>query len=320
MRRLNFQMPDHILTGHDPRMDKLMNVEPSDDGVAQCKAQLIEEMALSEQERHSFTKTEFWIEDEPRTVYQRALQALNDGQVPYILSGAFAIHHYTGIYRETKDLDLFFEPENVVAAARVLKEAGFRVHVEQPHWVAKATMGEYFVDMIYGIGNGLGLIDADWFRNSHPAILADQAVKVAPPEEMIWHRLFISERHRNDMADTIHLIYRLGGKLDWERLVARTGDHWPLLLCNLLQFRYIYPGFADYVPDGVLKSLLDRAEQRLGLKGNRDKVTRGTLMSLFSFQVDVKDWGFQDLRMEAITRTMQDPRIGRLIQDPVWEK
>src|SRR2546430_11154752 len=38
---------------------------------------------------------------------------------------------YTGIYRKTKDLDLFFEPSRVVDAARALRDAGFHVHLEQ---------------------------------------------------------------------------------------------------------------------------------------------------------------------------------------------
>jgi hypothetical protein len=40
-----------------------------------------------------------------------------------IVAGAYAIYEHTGIYRKTKDLDLFFEPSSVVAAARALRDA-----------------------------------------------------------------------------------------------------------------------------------------------------------------------------------------------------
>ena len=43
-------------------------------------------------------------------MYKRALEALNAAGVPYVVAGAYAIYEHTGIYRKTKDLDLFFEP------------------------------------------------------------------------------------------------------------------------------------------------------------------------------------------------------------------
>ena len=38
---------------------------------------------------------------------------------------------------------------------------------------------------------------------------------------MIWHRLFINERHRHDMSDVVHLVLCNGDELDWQRLVGR---------------------------------------------------------------------------------------------------
>src|SRR5829696_4709777 len=73
---------------------------------------------LSAEERKSLTHGDFWIPEEEREVYRRALQALNDAAVPYVVAGAYAIYEHTGIYRQTKDLDLFVEPGVVVPAAR----------------------------------------------------------------------------------------------------------------------------------------------------------------------------------------------------------
>ena len=89
--------------------------------------------------------------------------------LPYVVAGAYAIYEHTGIYRKTKDLDLFFEPSSVVAAARALRAAGFVTRLEDFHWLAKATMGDYFIDLIYGMGNGVALIDEDWIDHSRPA-------------------------------------------------------------------------------------------------------------------------------------------------------
>jgi len=92
---------------------------------------------LTPEERKSLTHGDFWIPDEEREVYKRALEAVNATGVPYVVAGAYAIYEHTGIYRKTKDLDLFFEPTAVIAAARALKEAGFVTRLEDPHWLRK---------------------------------------------------------------------------------------------------------------------------------------------------------------------------------------
>ncbi len=42
--------------------------------------------------------------------YVNALAVLAEANVPYLLGGAYALAHYTGIVRHTKDLDLFVRP------------------------------------------------------------------------------------------------------------------------------------------------------------------------------------------------------------------
>jgi hypothetical protein len=278
---------------------------------------------LSGEERKSVTHGEFWIPQEEREIYKRALGAMNAAGVPYVVAGAYAIYEHTGIYRQTKDLDLFCEPEVVPDAMRALKAAGFRTRLEQGHWLAKALDDPYFVDVIYGMGNGLALIDSDWYRHSKPAILAATPVRVAPPEELIWHRLFISERHRHDMADIAHLILIRGGEMDWQRLVTKTGEHWPLLLSQLEMFRYVYPGYRDQVPQEVLTELLDRARHEATLApataGEHD-TTRGTMISRFSFAIDVNEWGFQDLREESIRAMEQHPAVLAIEASAVWDE
>jgi len=278
---------------------------------------------LSHEELKSITHGDFWIPEEEREIYKRALGALNAAGVPYVVAGAYAIYEHTGIYRKTKDLDVFCEPSALIPAMRALREAGFRTCLEQPHWLAKAKDGKYFVDIIFGMGNGLALIDEDWYRHSAPAILAATQVRVAPAEELIWHRLFISERHRQDMADIAHLILCVGQKLDWKRLVEKTGDDWPLLLAQLQMFYYVYPGHRSRVPDWVLAELLDRARGEVGrtqVEGEGERMTRGTLISRFSFAIDVNEWGFRDPREAAIAEMLASPQIRAIEESDVWDE
>jgi hypothetical protein len=275
---------------------------------------------LTKEERESVTHGDFWIPEEEREKYKRALDALNRGGIPFVISGAYAIYEHTGIYRETKDLDLFVEPQQVIPAARVLSEAGFRMRLEQPHWLAKATLGEHFVDVIFGMGNGLALIDHDWYEHSAPAILAAKPVRVAPAEELLWHRLFISERHRQDMADIVHLILCRGDKLDWDRLLRKTGAHWPLLLAQLQVFSYVYPETTDRVPTRILHTLLGYAAQEAERPRSGEMMTRGTLISRFSFSIDVNEWRLRDLRDEAIRATEALPIIREIATSGVWDE
>ena len=140
-------------------------------------------------------------------------------------------------------------------AARALRNAGFATRLEDAHCLAKATIGEIYVDLIYGMGNGIAHIDEGWVRYGRPSILAATPVRVARAEELIWHRLFISERHRQDMSDIVHLILCLGDTLDWERIVRRTGENWPLLLAQLVMFNYVYAGHRSNVPHWVMDTL-----------------------------------------------------------------
>ena len=275
---------------------------------------------LSAEERKSLTHGDFWIPEEEREVYRQALQVLNDAGIPYVVAGAYAIYEHTGIYRQTKDLDLFVEPTYVIRAAGALRRAGFVMRLEDLHWLAKAFSGEHFVDLIYGMGNSVAFIDAEWHKHSRPGVLAAQPVRIAPPEELLWHRLFINERHRHDMSDVVHLILCVGDTLDWERLVARVGQHWPLLLAQLQIYSYVYPGYRSNIPAWVMEQLIEQARADAGRDEEEADVTRGTMISRFSFAIDVREWGFADPRGEMVRQARNQPVIREIAASDVWDQ
>jgi len=275
---------------------------------------------LSPEERKSLTHGDFWIPEEERDVYRRALEALNGASIPFVVAGAYAIYEHTGIYRQTKDLDLFVEPAVVISAARALHDAGFVLRLEELHWLAKGFMGEKFVDLIYGMGNGVAFVDDDWFTHSRSGVLAAQPVHIAPAEELIWHRLFINERHRHDMSDILHLLLCEGDTLDWKRLLSRVGEHWPLLLAQLQIFSYVYPGYRSNVPGWVAEQLTERARADSGRDEEDADVTRGTLISRFSFAIDVREWGFVDPRGETVRKARNHPAIREIANSTVWDQ
>jgi hypothetical protein len=276
-------------------------------------------LRLDAEEQKSVTHGEFWIPEAEREVYKRALRALNQAGVPYVVAGLYAIYHYTGIYRQTKDLDLFVEPRRVIDAARALKAAGFKVKLEQAHWIAKALIEHHQVDLIYGMGNGLSFVDERWYACSRPGILAAEQVRVAPPEELLWHRLFVSERHRSDMSDAVHLMFSRGPEMDWQRVLERVGNQWRLLFAQINLFDFAYPGHRSKVPRWVREELVQRTTDEIDAVGD-PAVCYGTLISRFSFSIDVNEWGMRDLRKEATTAARSLPIVQEIIASDVWDE
>jgi hypothetical protein len=279
-----------------------------------------ESSRMNADEQKSLTHGEFWIPETEREVYREALQTLNRAGVPYVVSGLYAINVYTGVYRETKDLDLLMEPTVVVAAAAALKAEGFRTVLEEPHWLAKGLKGAQ-VDLIFGMANGIGFIDEAWYTHSRPAILAATPVRVAPPEDLIWHRLFIGERHRFDMADVVHLILHLGRDLDWDRLLRRVEDDWRLLGSQIHFFDYVYPEHRDRIPDSVRDRIeaLSRSKRAVAPQGSAP-LCRGTMLSLYSFAIDVNEWGFEDARRQMVARVRSAPIVDEIRNAGIWDE
>ena len=73
--------------------------------------------------------------------------------MPYVVAGAFALQKHTGIWRDTKDLDLFLPAEVAAEALRHLEEEGFEIEISDPVWLAKAHRDGFYVDLITGMSN-----------------------------------------------------------------------------------------------------------------------------------------------------------------------
>src|SRR5215471_19981604 len=58
-------------------------------------------------------------------LYRRALLALQASQVPFLVGGAYALAHYTGIDRDTKDVDIFVHPSMCAHTLEVLRITGY---------------------------------------------------------------------------------------------------------------------------------------------------------------------------------------------------
>src|SRR5207248_4811578 len=92
---------------------------------------------------------------EQERAFRDALKLMNDAGLPYAVSGAFALHEHTGIWRNTKDLDVFLPTEHLLRALEHLKQNGFDTEVRDPIWLGKAWRDGYFIDLITGMSNAI---------------------------------------------------------------------------------------------------------------------------------------------------------------------
>jgi Nucleotidyl transferase of unknown function (DUF2204) len=238
---------------------------------------------------------------EQKELFREVLQLFNDRKVPYVVSGAFALQKHTGIYRDTKDLDLFLPAKYAVEALRYLAEDGFETEVCDPVWLAKAHRSDFFVDLITGMSNAVIVVDQSWIDRGSPTEIMGVPSRVLGPEELLASKLFVTRRERFDGADTVHVIYGTKGKLDWNRILQLAGEHWEVVLWTLVLFNYCYPANTDFVPRAVWDDLLGRFES--AIRNPSPKATfRGSLIDENMFAIDVSEWGLADLVNEYRAR------------------
>jgi hypothetical protein len=229
--------------------------------------------------------------------YQGVVRGLLQANVPFAISGGFAFHHHTGIWRTTKDLDLVTPPDAVPRAFEILVQEGFETYVQDPVWLAKARRGDYFVDLITGVGNATLAVEQSWIERAREAEVLGIRCKVLSAEEMIASKLFVTRRERFDGADIAHLLKACARSLDWGRLRKLTELHWQMLYWELVLFAYIYPAHTDDVPAQVWNELIERF-QRSVTTPQADQSFRGTLVDPKMFAIDVNEWGERDLYRE----------------------
>ena len=230
-----------------------------------------------------------------RLFYADTLRTLTDAKVPFVVGGAFALKHYAGIARGTKDLDVFLLRHDVPRALEALAAKGYTTDETFPHWLAKAWCGDHFVDLIYASANGLCPVDEEWFSAAVTVTIFGEPALLCPIEEMIWSKCFVMERERFDGADVYHLLAAKGESIDWKRLLARFGEQWRVLLGHLVFFSFVYPRERERVPEWVTDELLGRIAQARGAEAL--SVCNGTLLSREQYIVDITERGYADARL-----------------------
>jgi hypothetical protein len=234
---------------------------------------------------------------ETAAFYRRAIGILKGAGLPFLTGGAYALQHYTGVVRHTKDFDIFVRPADCQRVLDVFAAAGYRTELTFPHWLGKVYGDDDFVDVIFSSGNGVATVDDGWFEHAVDGEVLGEPVRFCPVEEMIWSKGFVLERERYDGADINHLLRARGRDLDWRRLLGRYGRHWRVLLSHLVLFGFVYPGERDAVPVWVLEELTGRLRREAVSPPSARRVCQGTLISREQYLTDLEEWGYEDARL-----------------------
>jgi hypothetical protein len=231
--------------------------------------------------------------------YRDTLDILEQERIPVLLGGAFAQEFYTGITRDTKDLDIFLRQSDLQHALAALNRKRYSTEITFSHWLGKAydRDGASFVDIIFNSGNGLCKVDDSWFAYAPPGEAFGKPVDFCPVEESIWQKSFIMERERYDGADIAHLLRAQGDRLDWHRLLQRFDQHWRVLMSYITLFGYIYPNERCKIPQWVQRQLAELFLRDIAGAASAERVCAGTFLSRSQYLVDIDEWGYRDLRI-----------------------
>lgn len=234
--------------------------------------------------------------DPGHAVYREALQALVNANIPFLVGGTFGFESYTGIVRDTKDLDLFVRPSDSARLLQCLADAGFNTELRFPHWLGKAWKHEQSIDVIFSSGNGLCTVDDGWFNHALPSVVLGIDVELTPAEEMLWSKAFVMERNRYDGADIAHLLRARISVLDWARLLSRFNRHWRVLYSHVVLFGFIYPEQRLRIPEWFMREMLRRMEQEMQCLPADRRVCQGTLLSWSQYLVHIEQGEYEDAR------------------------
>jgi hypothetical protein len=231
---------------------------------------------------------------EAEAFYSEVLQLMATSEIPFLVSGTYALASYTGIDRPTKDVDVFAKAGDTLKMLSYFRDHGFDVETVDERWLNRITRGKLFVDVITNMPTVTTHVTDDWFVDAPEAELFGAKVRLVPPTQFIWSKIFVQDHHRYDMADVAHMILKCHEKIDWKMLLSHMELYWEVLLMALLNFRFVYPSERHLVPRWLMEELLVRVNDQMMVKPPGKRVCRGRIFSPRDYGIDVDQWGFSE--------------------------
>lgn len=206
-----------------------------------------------------------FIPQEQWAAFRRAIQAVRDAGASFALGGGLAISFYTGLWRNTKDLDLYILPGDRERVIRAITGTGLRDYFDEHgydrSWIYRGHQGDVIVDVIWALANGIADVDGEWLECGACVGIGGETLPLVAPEEMFWSKVHVVQRDRCDWPDLLNLLFTVGPQLEWQRLLRRMAAEEPLLASVLLMFSWLAPGRARELPSWLWARLGLRAPE-----------------------------------------------------------
>ncbi|HEV3377783.1 MAG TPA: nucleotidyltransferase [Thermoleophilaceae bacterium] len=152
---------------------------------------------------------------------KKAVAALREADVPFLLAGSLAIWARGG--PETRhDLDFVVKEEDVERAVEVLAEAGMRPEKPPEEWLWKAWDGDVGIDVIFA-PRGLEVTDELIGRGENLHVLGI-TIPVMSIEDVLATKLLALHEHELDFTPLIRIARAVREQIDWRYLRERTKD------------------------------------------------------------------------------------------------
>ena len=231
------------------------------------------------------------IDSEAYAFYRETLVTLSETGVDFLLGGGFAVCHYTGLQRDTKDMDICLLGKDCPKVLKYFAEKGFDTELTDVRWLAKIKRNKYYTDLIFDSAHGICTVDNSWFEHATKGKFCQMDINIVPVEELIWCKSYVWNRERFDGADINHLLLKQGRGIDWNRLLLRMDAHWQILLAEILIFQFIYPSeYQQIVPKWLFDELISRAQDQWMLPSAVEKVCRGPMIDSTQYHTDIREW------------------------------
>jgi hypothetical protein len=200
-----------------------------------------------------------FIPQNERQLYRSVFAAIIERNLPFAIGGGVGFSVYSRRWRYTKDVDLYIRPADSAQMTAILQKQGFPDLFEKSKydrgWSYRGHQGNVIVDLLWGMANYRSWVDDTWLADAPEIPFEDITVRVLPPEELVWSKLYVVQRHRCDWPDVLNIIHGVGPQMDWRRLLHRVGEDAPVLGSLLNLFGWLCPSRARELPDWLWDTL-----------------------------------------------------------------
>jgi hypothetical protein len=152
---------------------------------------------------------------------KKAVAALREAQVPFLLAGSLAVWARGGP-EPRHDLDFVVKEEDVERAVEVLEETGMRPEKPPEEWLWKAWDGDVLIDIIFA-PRGLEVTDEVIGRGEQLHVLGI-TIPVMSIEDVLATKLLALHEHELDFTGLIRIARAVREQIDWRYLRERTKD------------------------------------------------------------------------------------------------